>query len=72
MDLSHSGAGGNVSRGAVCVWFGLVILFAKFKNSRMFPSGIFWCGCSCSCSCSSSCDRGKTKSTHSHKTKPEV
>ena len=53
----------NVGRG----WhkFGLVRLFAKFKTSRIFPSGIFWCGCCCSyCSC----DRGKTKSTPSPKT----
>ena len=65
-----SGGGGcsrvNVRRGVAWVWFGLVRLFAKFKTSRMFPSGIFWCGCSCSCC---SCDRGKTKSTPSPRLK---
>ena len=52
--------------------FGLVRLFAKFKTSTMFPSGIFWCGSSCSCSscsCSCYCDRGKTKSTPSPRLK---
>ena len=57
----------NVRRGVAWVWFGLVRLFAKFKTSRMFPSGIFWCGSSCCCSCSC-CDRGKTKSTPCPKT----
>ena len=56
------------------VWFGEA--FAKFKASRMFPSGIFWCGCSCSScccsSCSSSCDRGKAKSTPSHSHRPKT
>ena len=52
--------GGNVIWGVVCLWFGLVRLFAEFKNSRMFPFGIFWCG-SCSCCSSFCCDRGKTK-----------
>ena len=45
--------------------FVLVILCAKFKNSNMFPSGIFWCGYSCC----SSCDRGITKSTPSPRLK---
>ena len=64
--MSGGGKGGNVSRGMYV--FGLVRLFAKFKNSRTFPSGIFWCGSSCSC-CSSCCDRGKTKSTPSPRLK---
>ena len=42
-----------------------ISLCAKFKTSRMLPSGIFWWG-SCSCSC---CDRGETKSTPSLKLK---
>ena len=43
------------------------MIFAKFKTSSMFPSGIFWCGSSCCCS---SCwDRGKTKSTPSPRLK---
>ena len=52
------------------MWFGLVRLLAKFKTSRsrMFPSGIFWCGSSCCCCSSSCCDRGKTKSAPSPKT----
>ena len=49
-------------------WFGLVRLSAKFKTSRLFPCGIFWCG-SCSSCCCSSCDRGKTKSTPSPRLK---
>ena len=47
----------NVRRRVVFVWFGLVRLFAKFKTSRMFPCGIFWCGSSSSSSpCSCCCD----------------
>ena len=61
------GGGGRANVGRGRHQFGLVRLFAKFKTSRMYPSGIFWCGCSCSCSCSC-CDRGKTKSTPSPKT----
>ena len=64
-----SGGGGcRVNVGRRWHEFGLVELCAKFKTSRMFSSGIFWCGSSCSCSyCCCSCDRGKTKSTPSPK-----
>ena len=46
------------------VWFSEAMV--KFKSSRMFLSGIFWCEC-CS-SFSSCCDRDKTKSTPSPRT----